>query len=183
MKIGFLGPRGTYSHQAALQVFGLTKDPVWAPFDTITSVFQSTDACQVDVGVVPYENTIVGRIGETTRALQHFADISATEHVRLAIQHCLLSQQSDYHDLKKIYSHSEAINQCRHWLSLYCPEAQLMAVQSTAAAAELATQQPYTAAIASRFCTTLYPALQVLAEGIQDQLDNFTTFIVIRRSQ
>lgn len=129
----------------------------------------------------------MGDIRETKLALEHFSQSIMLEQdrfpIELEVQHCLLSAQetTDLAKITTVYSHPEALHQCRKWLQLHLPSVKLQEESSTASSAEKASLNSTTAAIASRFCISLFPTLHCLAEGIQDCKENYTLFLSIQR--
>jgi chorismate mutase/prephenate dehydratase len=103
-------------------------------------------------------------------------------HIRaeifLRITHCLLSLHKRREDIKIVYSHSQALAQCQMWLRANLPDAALIEVESTAAAAQKAAREKKGAAICSPAAAELYK-LNVFAEGIEDKASNTTRFLVI----
>src|SRR5687767_874555 len=176
LKIGFLGPLGTFSHVASVRKFGSSVEHV--PLADIPAVFEEVIRGHVDYGLVPVENSIGGGVVDTLDAfLQSSAKICA--EVKITIHHNLLAKEP-WEQIKKIYSKPEVFSQCRHWLSSTAKERQVEAAASTSAAAEMAARQPGVAAIGSTLAGELY-GLHVLFENIEDNPDNVTRFFVIGR--
>ncbi|MDJ0955650.1 MAG: prephenate dehydratase [Arenicellales bacterium] len=175
MRIGFLGPSGTYSHAAATKHFGKSVETL--ALATVDDVFQSVEKGEAHYGVVPIENSIEGVV---THTLDKFLDsplqICGEVHVR--IRHQLLSKSSDLKDIQAILAHSQSLAQCRRWIGAHLPNVKLEAVESNAEAARLAAQQPSSAAIASSEAGEIY-ALNILANDIEDDPANTTRFLVI----
>src|SRR5258707_3609358 len=97
--------------------------------------------------------------------------------VRLKVHHCLLSR-GEWGQVRRVYSKAQALSQCRHWISKNLPQARVIDVVSTAAAAEHAAREEFAAAVASRAAGEAYH-LNVLAGNIEDQPHNITRFAVI----
>ncbi|KAF9499747.1 PDT-domain-containing protein [Pleurotus eryngii] len=172
--VAYLGPVGTYTHQAAHQKFGPSAKYVGQ--DTIRDVFNSLSPT-IPFGVVPQENTIFGSVIETYDQLRHSnvgKGLFVVGEVTLGVQHCLLARKGvPLSEIKNVLSHEQvglALGQCQGFLSKHLPSARQMKMPSTAAAAEaIATSEEYetSAAICSKICTTVFPELGVLEESIQ----------------
>jgi chorismate mutase/prephenate dehydratase len=176
LKIGYLGPPGTFSHSAAARKFGASVD--YVDVNDIPSVFEEVIRGHIDYGMVPVENSIHGGVIDTLDAfLQSSAKICA--EVKVTIHHNLLAKESWDH-VKTIYSKPEVFAQCRHWLSNVAKGRNVEPAASTAKAAELASQNPTIAAIGSSLSADLY-GLHTLFENIEDNPDNVTRFFVIGR--
>ncbi|KAJ7940864.1 Prephenate dehydratase-domain-containing protein [Mycena leptocephala] len=178
-KVAFLGPRGTYTHQAAYDRFGDTVE--YHQSGNITGQCINAVASKTaHAGVVPQENSIFGSVIETYDALRK-QDIGFIRgEIVLEVQHCLLVQRGvKREDIQCIKSHEQALGQCRGFLSQNFPFASLEKVASTAAAAEAVLTSPNCAAICSRLCIAVFDGLEILFEGIQDRSSNFTRFYVL----
>jgi len=186
LRIGYLGPPGSYSHQAAVAQFGssVTFDDLGA----IESVFAEVERGHIDYGLVPIENTTGGGIAET---LDAFRDSTQSLHIyaeaQLAIRHHLFAF-CEVDDIERVYSKPEALTQCRKWLRAHCPRAELVAEASTSAAVERVRSEagsgvkPTGAAIASELAGKIY-AVGALYSGIEDNPNNITRFLVISREE
>jgi chorismate mutase/prephenate dehydratase len=176
LRIGFLGPLGTFSHAASVQKFGSSVTHV--PLADIPSVFDEVVRGHIDYGLVPVENSIGGGIVDTLDAfLQSSARICA--EVKVTIHHYLLAREP-WEQIKTISSKPEVFSQCRKWLSAMCKDREVQPAASTSKAAEAASQTPGIAAIGSRLAGQLH-GLRVLFENIEDDPDNETRFFVIGR--
>jgi chorismate mutase/prephenate dehydratase len=177
MKVAFLGPRATFSHLATMQQFGLSAELV--PLKSIPSVFEEVEKGKALYGVVPVENSTEGVVSHT---LDMFVESSLqiTAEVLLEVHHDLLSRTGRLEDIKKVYSHPQPIAQCRQWLDDNLPGVPLVDVASTAVAAQIVSEDYTAAAIASELAGSLYD-LKVVRSRIEDQVNNFTRFLVIAR--
>ncbi|KAJ7752077.1 Prephenate dehydratase-domain-containing protein [Mycena metata] len=177
-RVAFLGPIGTYSHQAAYDRFGPCVE--YHECGTITDVFNAVSSKATHVGVVPQENSIFGSVTETYDALR-VRDVGFIQgEVVLEVQHCLLVRHGvKQQDIRTIKSHEQALGQCRGFIAKNFPSASLEKVASTAAAAEAVLTSSDSAAICSKLCATVFDGLEILFESIQDQTSNFTRFYVI----
>jgi prephenate dehydratase len=158
----------------------------YCALDTISDVFHSVGPT-VQLALLPQENSIFGIVTETYDLLRS-SDVGENRWIRgtvtLPIQHCLLALRGKtLRDIKKVLSHEQALGQCQQFLATHLPEAQLVSVASTAAAAEALSKQPDASAdcavICSKICLQLYPNLELLHEGIQNEHQNFTRFYIL----
>jgi chorismate mutase/prephenate dehydratase len=176
LRIGFLGPNGTFSHQASVQKFGSSVTHV--PLADIPSVFDEVVRGHIDYGLVPVENSLHGGVVDTLDAfLQSSAKICA--EVKVTIHHYLLSRVR-WEEVGTIYSKPEVFSQCRKWLAAMAKDRDVQPAASTSKAAEMAAQQPGVAAIGSKLAGQLH-GLKLLFENIEDDPDNETRFFVIGR--
>ncbi len=176
LRIGFLGPTGTFSHWASVQKFGSSVTHV--PLADIPSVFDEVIRGHIDYGLVPVENSLHGGVVDTLDAfLTSSAKICA--EVKVTIHHNLLARES-WDQVTVIYSKPEVFSQCRKWLAAMGKDRDVQPAASTSKAAELATQQPGVAAIGSKLAGQLH-GLRLLFENIEDDPDNETRFFVIGR--
>jgi chorismate mutase/prephenate dehydratase len=145
LRIGYLGPKYSYSHIAAIQKFGYSPD--LTPLSTIKVVFESLHFGQIDYGVVPLENSTDGRVVDT---LDMFARLPTqiTGEVQVRIHHCLLGKCARS-EVVEVYSKPQALSQCRDWLAKNLPGAKMIEMTSTAIAAQIAADKPGAAAVAS----------------------------------
>jgi chorismate mutase/prephenate dehydratase len=175
LRVACLGPRYSYSHLASVAKFGNAVEH--APVGSIAAVFEEVNRRHVQFGLVPLENSTDGRVADTLEMFTRLPNLKIRAEVRLRIHHYLLSR-GQWGQIRRVYSKAQALSQCRHWLGKNLPQAQLIEVVSTAAAAELAQREETGAAIASRPAADAY-GLSVLAENIEDQHYNVTRFAVI----
>lgn len=177
LDVGFLGPEGTFTQQAAYRHFGHAIHAV--PYASIDAIFRAVESGSIVYGVVPVENSTEGVIANTLDSfLQHPLLIAG--EVSLRIHHNLLSKTSDLSQIREIYSHHQSLAQCRHWLDRTLPSVPRIAVASNAEAARMASQNPGTAAIAGEVAASLY-GLSTLAPMIEDESNNTTRFLVVGR--
>ena len=176
LRIGFLGPDGTFSHAAAVRKFGSSVE--YVPMTDIPAVFEEVVRGHADYGLVPVENSIGGGIVDTLDAfLSSSAKICA--EVLITIHHNLLAKEP-WEQIKRIYSKPEVFTQCRHWLQATAKDRDIQPAASTSKAAELASTESGTAAIGSTIAGEIH-GLHVLFENIEDNPDNVTRFFVIGR--
>ena len=174
LRIGFLGPKGSFSHTAAMLKFGQSVE--YESLADITSIFDEVSKGHCDLGLAPIENTTGGGVIETLDALID-SNVKVCAEVLMAIHHNLLGN-CPLEKIEKIYSKPEVFAQCRNWLSATFKEAQTIPVASTAKAAQLASEEPNAAAIGSRVAAELYE-LRIICENIEDIANNVTRFLVI----
>jgi chorismate mutase/prephenate dehydratase len=179
VQIAYLGPEGTYTHQAARHQFGEQAQLASAP--TIPDVFAAVEAGKVELGVVPVENTTEGVVTQTLDALAQF-DVGICAEIALPISHELLSRSGRLEDVRQVASHPQPLAQCRRWLERHLPEAERVETASTAAAARRAAEDPQTAAIGSSMAGEVY-GLRSIESGIEDRRDNRTRFLVLGKQQ
>jgi chorismate mutase/prephenate dehydratase len=175
LRTAFLGPESTFSHQASVRQFG--HSAVFVPCANIETVFSEVEQGNCDYGVVPVENSIEGVINLT---LDRFADspLLICDELKLEIVLCLLAKTENRKKIKRIYSHPQPLAQSRGWLNLHFPGVEQIPTSSTAVAAELAKKDASSAAIAGALAAEMYK-LKILDQGIQDQKENYTRFLII----
>jgi chorismate mutase/prephenate dehydratase len=179
IRVAFLGPEHTYSHEATVGRFGHSAQ--FCPEPSIAAVFQALDAGRADYGVVPVENSTEGSVGLT---LDRLIDTPATisGEILLPIRHALMSRSGDPARIRRILSHQQSLGQCRDYLAANYPHAELEAVGSNAFAAQRAAGDDDAAAICSAAAASAY-GLAIIAENIQDLAHNVTRFLVMGRDQ
>jgi len=175
LKVACLGPKYSYSHLASVVKFGEAVEHVTV--GSIAAVFEEVNRRHVEFGLVPLENSTDGRVADTLEMFIKLPNLKIRAEVRLRVHHCLLAR-CEWSDVRRVYSKSQALSQCRNWLGKSLPLATKVEVVSTAAAAELAQREDFAAAVASRAAGTAY-RLNLLAENIEDQPHNLTRFAVI----
>ncbi len=175
LKVAFLGPEGTFTQTAVLRHFGHSVRAL--ALSTVDEVFQEVEAGSADFGVVAIENSSEGTI---TNTLDRFlaSPLRICGEVELRIHHCLLGKVDALPRVLRVCSHSQALAQCRGWLTEHLPEAERIAVSSNAEGARRARDEQGTAAIAGETAAEVY-GLNVLARDIEDRTDNSTRFLVI----
>jgi chorismate mutase/prephenate dehydratase len=186
IRIGYLGPVGTYSHLAATKHFG--SSVAFEDLHAIAGVFEEVARGHVDYGLVPIENSTGGGITETLDAFLTYHDrLNIYGEVQLAVHFSLLANCKP-NDVKRIYSKSEAFMQCRNWIATQYPKAELIPADSTAASVQRAKKEydadPGTgaAAIGSSLAGEIY-GLHALFEQIEDRQTNITRFLILSRNE
>jgi chorismate mutase/prephenate dehydratase len=171
--VAYLGPVATFTYEATLRYFGPSATLV--PCRTIGDIFAEAQRGSVDYGVVPAENSTEGAVTNTLdRLLEN--DLLISAEIKLAVSQYLLSRGT-LDQIVTVYSHPQALAQCRNWLAAHLPKAAQVEATSTAMAAQLATS-PDTAAISTRAAAELYH-LPILVPNIEDVKTNVTRFLVI----
>ncbi len=186
LRIGYLGPPGSYSHHAAVKHFGSSVE--YDDLHEIAGVFTEVRRGHVNYGLVPIENSLGGGIVETLDAFQEGGgQIGIYSEVQIAIHHCLLANCLPA-QVRRVHSKPEVFAQCRRWLSTQYPQADLVPAPSSSRAVQTAIEEnkvaesigaePGTAAIGSELAGTIY-GLKVLFRRIEDNPDNLTRFAII----
>jgi chorismate mutase/prephenate dehydratase len=177
LRVGYLGPAGTFSHLAARSVFGV--GPTYIDFSAIAPIFSAVERGQLDFGVVPFENSTEGGVTFT-----HDTFLTSDAKIRgeflLDVTVCLIGHPIELSKVERVYSHPQPIAQCRGWLGQHLPHAQIVTTPSTTAAAQEAAKDPSGVALASHLAAELQ-GLEVLAESIQDLAINVTRFVLLAK--
>jgi len=176
MRIAYLGPEGTFTHQAAIRRFGSSLR--YFPHRTITDVFAEVSKNRADYGVVPIENSTEGVVSHTLDMFVD-SDLKIVSQIVLRVQHCLLSN-SRRSQIKKLFAHPQALAQCRAWVQNNLPRVEIIETSSNARSAELTAKQKNSAAIAGQLAAEKY-RLPALESDIQDNAANATRFLVLGR--
>ncbi|HEV2393122.1 MAG TPA: prephenate dehydratase [Verrucomicrobiae bacterium] len=176
MKVAYLGPEATFTHQAAIRRFGSSLR--YSSQKTIADVFTEVSKKRAEYGVVPVENSTEGVV---THTLDMFvdSDLKIVAQIILPVQHCLLSNWPRS-QLRKLFGHPQSLGQCRVWLQNNLPRVEIIETSSNARSAELAVHEKGTAAIAGLLAAEKYH-LGVLEYDIQDNAANATRFLVLGR--
>ncbi len=177
LKVAYLGPGGTFTHLAALRHFGSSAE--YNPVESIKAIFDAVDAGKTEYGLVPIENSNEGVVSYTLDMFMDY-DLKIAAEVMLEVSHSLLSKSGDGTKVKRIYSHPQAVAQCRTWLEKNMRNVPVLESTSTARAAELASTDEQAAAIASELASRLYD-LKFIERHIEDNKSNYTRFLVIAR--
>lgn len=175
MVVAYLGPAGTFTEQATMKQFG--HGPTLLPLASIPDIFHEVETGRVRYGVVPVENSTEGAVTHTLDLFRD-SDLVICGEVLLPIHHCLLSQNDDLKQIKKVLAHQQALAQCRRWLDVNMPDAERVAVSSNAEGARLVAGDSNAAAIASEAAGELYE-VPVQQLHIENDSSNTTRFLVI----
>jgi|FaiFalDrversion2_1042247.scaffolds.fasta_scaffold13933_2 prephenate dehydratase len=176
-RLAYLGPPGTFSEEAAL-LYDPAADLL--PVPSIAAVAAAVLTGLADEGIVPIENSLEGSVSETLDLLIQESSLYIRREVVLAIHHVLVVKPGTRHtDIQVIYSHPQALGQCRRYLDTLFPKVRREPALSTVAAVEQVLTSPVpAAAIAAGRAAALYP-VEVLARDIQDNPNNFTRFVAL----
>jgi chorismate mutase/prephenate dehydratase len=177
LKVGYLGPEGTFSQQAVHKHFGHSAHGL--PLASIEEVFQEVAAGHADFGVVPVENSGQGTI-QVTLDLFLTSPLRICGEVELRVHQHLLSRSGRIEDVERIYSHPMSLAQCGGWLREHMPKVERIPVSSNAEAARRARNADDAAAIAGESAGHVY-GLKKIAGPIEDRSDNTTRFLVLGR--
>ena len=171
------GVEGAYSQIACEKIF---KSPMIMYFKSFESVFTAIDQGLCQYGILPIENSTAGSVKKVyDLMIQH--DFSIVRTFRMKVDHNLLAKTgTKLEDIKVIYSHEQALNQCSEFLSKL-KGVQIIPVENTAVAAQMASREDGAAAVSSRSCAELYN-LAILASSVQDKGNNHTRFICISKN-
>jgi chorismate mutase / prephenate dehydratase len=177
LKVGFLGPEGTFTQQAVHKQFGHSVRAL--PLTSIEEVFHEVEAGTADFGVVPIENSSEGTVNNT---LDMFltSPLGICGEVELRVHHHLMGRMAALGEVQRICAHPQALAQCRGWLAENFPGVEKVPVSSNAEGARRARDEEGTAAIGPVAAAELY-GLNVLVPEIEDRADNTTRFLVIGR--
>ncbi len=174
-KIVYLGPEGTFSYFAGVELLGSSSD--FQACGSLAEVFAAVAGKRASLGIVPLENALYGSVGQNLDFfLKHPVFIQAEIFCR--ISHYLMGAGDGLDGIRAVYSHARALEQCAGWLDARLPGAERVPVSSTAAAVGKVADRRDTAAIGHSKLADM-SSLNVLAAGIEDTPDNWTRFIVI----
>jgi chorismate mutase/prephenate dehydratase len=178
LKIGFLGPEGTFTQTAVFKHFGHSVRAL--PFHTIDEIFQEVESGIADFGVVPIENSTEGSVNNT---LDMFltSPLKIAGEIELRIEQHLLGNMTGLENIERICAHEQSLAQCRGWLREYLPQVELIGMSSNAAGARRARDEDGTAAIGPEVAADVYD-LKILVNSIEDRSDNSTRFLVVGRN-
>ena len=174
LRIAYLGPEATFTHQAARQTFG--RSARYLAAETIGDVFTMVGQGYADMGVAPVENSNEGVVTSTLDLLVD-SDQQIAGEIILPIKLMLISREKSLETVRTVYSHPQALAQCRQWLERNLSEANLKDSRSTAEAVALCAEVKGTAAVGGELTSELYE-VPVLEEDIGDWEENLTRFLV-----
>jgi chorismate mutase / prephenate dehydratase len=175
LPVAYLGPPGTFTHQAATQRFGSSAQ--FAAVKTIADVFDEVERRRAEFGVVPVENSTEGAVNITLDRLLD-GDVLIAGEMTLEITQHLISRATDLSEIKLVCSHPQGIAQCRQWLTTHMPDVRTEEMSSTSAAVERAREDPSVAGIASDMAARLFE-VPILRPRIEDNPFNSTRFLVL----
>jgi chorismate mutase/prephenate dehydratase len=177
LKVGYLGPEGTFTQSAVLKHFGHSVRAL--PLATIEEVFHEVESGTADFGIVPIENSTEGTVNHT---LDMFltSPLKICGEVELRVRQHLMGSMESLDKVVRVCTHPQSLAQCRAWLREYLPDAELLSVSSNAEGARRARDEAGTAAIAGDAAAEVY-GLNKLFMDIEDRPDNTTRFFVLGR--
>jgi prephenate dehydratase len=179
MRLGYLGPPGTFCEEA-LRTSGVAGDAELVPWPSVYETVQAVAGDEVDRAIVPIENSLEGSVTATVDALAvEFPEVAIVGETVMPIRHCLIAREPITPDaVECVVSHPQATAQCQRFLRSELPRARVVAASSTAEAVRTVADSAGSsyAAIGTRFAAQLYGAV-VLREGIEDDPDNATRFV------
>jgi chorismate mutase/prephenate dehydratase len=175
-RIAYLGPEGSFTHQAAESRFGAMSD--YLPLNSIHAVFNALETKRAKFGVVPIENSRDGAVGETLDLLAK-SDYKIVAELYMPIHLSFVTKARHLHDIKRIFSKDKGFGQCRDFLLEHeMQDVEQIPVESTAKAARMAAEDPEAAAICSHIAAKLYNVPNMF-ENIEDVDSNTTRFIIL----
>jgi len=179
LKVAYLGPEGSFTHLAAIEKLGSSIELIQA--GDIAEVFRQVEKDEVDLGVVPVENSSEGVV---TYTLDMFVDspLKIVNEIMLEITHYLASREKDIRRIKKVYSHPQAFGQTRIWMRNNLPNVKIVEVDSTSEAARLCALERGSAAITGKWAAEKY-GLSILRSHIEDLAHNTTRFLILGKEQ
>jgi chorismate mutase/prephenate dehydratase len=177
LKVGYLGPEGTFSQSAVYKQFGHSVRAL--PLGTIDEVFHEVESRTADFGVVPIENSTEGTVNHTLDMFLS-SPLKICGEVELRIRQHLLGTMESVSQIIRVCAHPQSLAQCRAWLKEYLPGAALLEASSNAEGARRARDEAGTAAIAGDAAAEVY-GLRKLVADIEDRPDNATRFLIIGR--
>ena len=179
LAVSFLGPEDTFSHRAAVEYFGHSVSLI--PRGSISDVFREVEHGRAGFGVVPAENSNEGAVGLTLDEWSR-SELLVCGEILLPVSQTLMSRQPSLSGVRRVYSHPQALAQCREWLSRNLSGATLVETSSTSAAAARTAVEDEAAAVGGSMLAERH-SLNILASNIQDQALNLTRFLVLGRDQ
>ncbi|MDQ3535550.1 MAG: prephenate dehydratase [Bacteroidota bacterium] len=179
-KVVYLGPEGSFTHQAAESRFGAMSE--YIPLGSISAVFETIATDRARFGVVPIENNQEGVVSETVDLLEKF-DLKIVAEVPLSIHFAFATKSDDVTVIRKIYSKDIAFRQCKKFIDDMYGELQveLIPVNSTSKAVKIALVEKDSAAICSHIAAKMYN-LPILFENVENSENNQTRFLIISRN-
>lgn len=181
MTTAFLGPRGTYSEQAAVEFAGGDDDLLEVP--NFAAAVAAVEKGRAEFAVVPVENSIEGPVSQSLDILIHDTDLKLYGEIIVAIEHVLVGpEEVDLENVTYVHSHPQALAQCGKWLTANLPNAERVAALSTSGGVQTVIEQgdPAHVAIGPERSHALYGGV-VLAKKIQDAANNRTRFMALAR--
>ncbi|MDX1960348.1 MAG: prephenate dehydratase [Leptospiraceae bacterium] len=179
LDVGYLGPEGSFSHQAVRARFGASVASV--QFPSIPEVFRAVESGGCDYGVVPIENSSEGLVNSTLDMLLN-SELQIYSEIYIKISLCLLGFENDLSKIKTLYGIKIANSQCKNWIAANLANCEIIETSSTAKAALMVAEKKEGVAIASKIASEIY-GLEIIRENIEDLPNNSTRFLIIGKSQ
>lgn len=173
--VAYLGPPATHTYLACLKYFGNSIHAL--PRESLQDVFETVEKGETDYGVVPVENSTEGSVNRTLDLFIE-SELKICGEIMIQVSHDLLSQNGKREAIHKVYSHPQALEQCRNWLRKNLPHIDVTETSSTAKAAQIAAEDPEAAAIASSLASHFY-YLKIVESQVEDYTNNYTRFWII----
>ena len=178
MKIGYLGPEGSYS-SLACSMFKLQAEKI--EYNNFHAIFEAVNQMQIDCAVVPVENSLQGSVTQCLDLFLKYKNLYITKSKIIKIEHRLIMLESaELCDIKEIYSHEQALKQCNEFLSKQFPNAVIRATDSTAAAISKIKTKNAAGIVGNHI---KIPGLKFLNKTISNQKNNQTVFMLIKKEQ
>jgi chorismate mutase/prephenate dehydratase len=174
-RVAYLGPKGTFSEEAAQRFFGSSIANV--PCANFDEVFHAATSGAAEFGVIPVENSTEGVVTRSLDLLLH-SPLHIVGEISLLVRHQLLRSTASMEGIEVVVAHPQALAQCQQWLSAHLPRAERRAVSSNAEGARLAAGNPAWAGIASERAGAEF-GLHTVAQAIQDEAFNRTRFVIV----
>lgn len=179
MKVGYLGPKGTFSYEICNNIFDNSFEKI--PFKTIKDAIVALEKLEIDRAIVPIENSLQGCVTETIDCLIEIDDVEICLEKVLKIKQNLMGK-SNYQlsEIKEVYSHPQALAQCRNYIEKNLKNAEIIEVASTALSAKEVAKKEQAVCICNIECAREYD-LTVIDREIQDNDFNETKFVVLKK--
>lgn len=177
LRVAYLGPEATFTHLAAMSKFG--RSVGYLPKATPDEIFSDVAGNRADYGCIPVENSTEGVVNRTLDLFLD-ADVQIRTEINLRVHHCLLSG-GPLSEVRRVYAHSQTLSQCRCWLEENLRGVELVETASNSKAAERASQEEHSAAIAASVAAEVY-GLTILCPNIEDNPNNTTRFLIISKT-
>ena len=179
LKVGYLGPEGSFTQQAMQKHFG--RSALGLPLANIEEIFQEVESGNADFGLVPVENSGQGTI-QITLDMFLTSNLKICGEVELRVQQYLLSRSGRLEDIERVYAHPQAFMQTSAWLRANLPKAEKIPVSSNSEGARRARNADDAAAIGGESAGHVYGLKKVVTKPIQNDADNTTRFLVVGRN-
>ena len=177
IKIAYLGPKATFSHQAAIKLFDSNHKLI--PAKNLEEVFKLTRDKKCHKAIIPIENSNAGTVSDILNIFcRKDYKLKITNELFLKINFHLLSNEKNIKNIKLIYAHPMAIQQCNNWLKKNLKNIKIEKVNSNSIAAKLSSENKNTGAISNELSSEVYK-IPILKNKIQDYDDNTTRFLVL----